>query len=244
MSKLLLVVVLILGVASVANAEVLYLKVVDIGMSLGHTGEPGNSLYPSDIVGLEVWLSQTGPASQYGGYWIDGLDIALTVTGPGSVDVGPGGISVNPPSGRLYGAYAVDAVVENPQEIAIDGNASYNGWTPFEDLTGDGDLLLFDNLRFHREGFQAVTVALELDGPAVPGVWNYAGIGSVNYTSSESNWWKYPGPSRYWTSNPNVREMVPADLGSILFHQVPEPVTLAIISLGGLALWRRGKAVG
>ena len=234
-----LIVVLTVGTVSVAAAEVLYPTVVDVGMSGGRDGTSGNELEPSDIVGIEVWLTAINPSEQYGGYWIDGLDISLDVmSGPGNLDIDPAGVQPNPPSGRLYDApYSVGAVVESPTKIAIDGRSTFHGWTPWEDMLDDGDMLLFYNFLFHCNGAGVVEIALNLDGPSF--FFPYPGITIVNYTSSESDWWKYPGPNRYSPDGSNFRQLTPADLGSIVVNQIPEPLALGLLDLGGLVLRRR-----
>lgn len=239
MRKLVLL-LLVLGMASMASAEVLTLSVVDIGASGGRDGTIGNELMPSDVVGLEIWLQVINPGAQYGGYWIDGLNISVDVeSGPGALDLDFAGIDPAYQAGRLYGGYSMGAVAESPTKIALDGEATYNGWTPWDDQADNGPMRMWGGMLFHCEGDGAVVVDINLDGPSVPGVWNYAGIGSVNYASTESGWWKYPGYWRYWSSDYGLFELTDAHLGSIIINQLPEPITLGVLALGGLALIRR-----
>ena len=239
----LLAIVLVVGIASVAGAEVLTLKVVDIGASQGRTGGETDPLMPSDVVGLEIWLQVINPNAQYGGYWIDGLDISVDVeSGPGSLDLDLAGIDPASQPGRLYGNYEVGAVVESPTKIAIDGEATYNGWTPWDDQADDGEFRMFGGFLFHCDGWGTVVLDINLDGPTVPGGWKDAGIGSINYASTESGWWKYPGFARYWGANYGVFELTDAHLGSVIINQIPEPIALGILALGGLALLRKRRA--
>lgn len=241
MRKLLLVMVLVFCMASLAGAEVLYLTVVDVGASGTRDGSLGNELLPLDVVGISIWLTAVGPGNWYGGYWIDGLDISMDATGDGVLDIDFAGIVEHPTGGgRLYGSYVVDAVVETPTKVAIDGYASYNGWTPWEDQVDDGDLEFLTGFLFSPTAPGAVTVALNLDGPYIASLAGYAGIGSVNYASPVSGWWKYPGTSGIWPGS--AVQMTGADLGSIVLNTIPEPFTLSILGLGGLALIRRRRS--
>ena len=240
MRKLVLL-VLVLGMASVASAEVLTLRVVDLGASGGRDGTVGNELQASDVVGLEIYLETINVNAQYGGYWVDGLDISVDVeSGPGALDINFSGINDGAAiPGRLYGNWISAGVVDNPQKIALSGENTYNGWTPWADQVDDGAYRLFWGMLFHCEGPGAVEVDINLNGPHVPGVYSYAGIGSRNYASTESNWWIYPGPSWYWSQNPGLFQLQDADLGSIVINQIPEPITLGLLALGGVALIRK-----
>jgi hypothetical protein len=40
---------------------------------------------------------------------------------------------------------------------------------------------------------------------------------------------------------PEMMDLTAADLGSIIIHQIPEPMTITLLGLGGLALLRRRK---
>lgn len=241
MRKLLLLLVLVLGMGLSATAEPLYLSVVDIGLSGNRDGSVGNELLPSDIVAIDVYLAFNNASPgypMYSGWSVDGLDIAMTATGPGSLDLDFAGVTAHPSGGEPrwlpgYGSYEVAGVVETPQKIAIDGVATYNGWNAYMDLVAD-DLMFLEGFLFHCDGPGAVEVALELDGPVVYPVPGYPGIGGVNIISPTSNWYMYPGS---WGGSPIYP--ITDYLGSVVINQVPEPFTLGLLGLGGLALIRR-----
>lgn len=245
MRKPLLVMALALGIASVAGAQALSLKVADIGWSGGRDGSPGNELLPSDIVGITVVLEYL-PFSdnpQEAGYWIDGLDISLDVmSGAGSLDIDFAGVQSHPQWGRRGESandhYNVTAIPETPQHVTIDGYAGFNGWTAYEDLVED-DTDFLTGFIFFLDGPGPVELALNLDGPVVNPNVAYPGTGGVNIIAEHSNRWKYPG---YLNGPYEWRNLEPGDLGSIVINQIPEPITLGFIGLGGLALMRRHRS--
>ena len=241
MRKLLLVLVFVLGAAGVAGGRALSLKVVDVGGSEGRDGSLGNPLFPSDIVGITVVLQYLtfDDYPHNSGWWVDGLDLSLDVmSGPGSLDMFFSGVQSYPEVGRRGAGdhYFVTAEPCTPQHIAIDGYAGFNGWTAYEDEVED-DIDFLTGFLFHCDGRGPVEVALNLDGPVVNPSVTYPGTGGVNIIAEHSNAWKYPGYlyAPYW------RDLAEADLGSIVLNQVPEPITIGLLGLGGLAWQRRRR---
>lgn len=241
MWRLLLATVLVLGMAAGSGAQVLSLKTVDVGYSGGRDGTLGNELQPSDVVGITVVLefvhSPYSNEPNDHGHWVDGLDLSLDVmSGPGALDIAFEGVQAHPEPGRRGPGdeYIVTAGAVAPDKITIDGYAAFNGWATVEDHILD-DLDFLTGFLFHYEGPGQVEVALNLDGPVIHPSVTYPGTGGVNITESHSNRWKYPG----FLYAPSWRELEPADLGTLVFNQIPEPFTLGLLALGGLALIRR-----
>ena len=240
MRKLLLVLVFVFGVASVAGGQALSLKVVDLGFSGGRDGSPGTELVPSDVVGITVVLEYLPFADdiQQGGYWVDGLDLSLDVmSGAGSWDIAFGGVQSHPEEGRRGGgeSYVVTAEIAAPDHVTIDGYADFNGWTATEDLVA-ADLDFLTGFLLHYDGPGPVELALNMDGPVVNPSVTYPGTGGVNIICEHSNRWKYPG----YLYDPYWRDLTAEDLGSIVINQIPEPISLGLLALGGLGLLRRG----
>ena len=242
MRKSLLVLIFVCGVASVAGGQALSLKVVDIGGSGGRDGSVGNELIPSDIVAITVVLEYLpfGDNPQEAGWWVDGLDISLDVmSGPGSLDVYFAGVQSHPEVGRRGWTsgdyYYVTVEPCTPQHFAIDGYAGFNGWSAYEDLVED-DLDFLTGFLFHYDGPGPVELALNLDGPVINPSATYPGVGGVNIVCEHSNRWKYPG----YLYDPYWRDLTAEDLGSIVINQIPEPISLGLLALGGLGLLRRG----
>jgi hypothetical protein len=228
---------LVVGMAAFASGTPFYLKVVDIGESDGRTGTEQDPLMPSDVVGIEVWVEYDNAQPSYtfySGWSFDGLDIALTASGPGTLDLDFGGMVSHPSGGEpqwhpQYGSWAGNAVVETNQKIAIDGNFGYNAWSAGVDNV-KADLRFLEGFRFHCEGNGEVLVDLVEDGPRTYNVMN----NGTNVIATSWSYWMYLGGNAHGP----IYGIGPY-LGDIVIHQIPEPFTLGLLGLGGLALIRR-----
>jgi hypothetical protein len=88
--KKLLVLMLVLGLASVASATVIDVVPVDVGTSGGRLGGMDDMLQVGDVIGLKIVLnSNPYPGySSYDGYLLSSMALKLDVVGPGSLDAG------------------------------------------------------------------------------------------------------------------------------------------------------------
>ena len=86
--KKLLVLMLVLGMASLANATVMDVVLDGVG-SLGHAGTSTDPLYESETIGVKIVLNRNPnpsyPGGTYDGYWLSMMDLDLHVSGPGSL---------------------------------------------------------------------------------------------------------------------------------------------------------------
>lgn len=242
MRKLVLAMVLVVCMGSFASGYVLELKTVDLGMSGGRDGTVGNELMPSDIIGISVWLNRSPVIPSYPfyeGYGIDGLQIAMVASGPGALDVDFAGIVAHPEAHEprwmsQYQGYYVDSIViETPQRIAIEGHSGFFGWGSYHDLN-QGDLEFLTGFIFHCEDVGPVDVTLELNGPVYIPPSSYPWDG-MNIVSDWMSYWSFPGGN----GRDPIRGLEPSDFNILTINQIPEPITLGILGLGGLALIRR-----
>lgn len=241
--KKLLALLLVLGMASMAQAGVI-LSVDGQPAANEYTFESG--LVPSGTLKLDVMLEA--------GMVINGGDLQVRVTGPGSLN--SSGITF--PSLTLR--YWQDTELEDPYYI-------FHGWkngvkvlgAPYAKAYSDptsvivtgGDLqwntagittgspapkfTVLDNLFFHCEGQGEVKI--ELIAPS--------GLSKLLYgpdpTGPPGEPWPLP-----WLLPEVIGVQSVAGAGAILdtiiVHQIPEPMTMSLLGLGGLALLRRRHA--
>lgn len=197
--KKLLAILLILGMASMANAAMIVIS-VDGAIDVEEIGTVENPLVASTDVALDV--SFVNPAGM--------AFFSAAEEGYYSLVCGPAGTI----SGGAYGTGGMGALV------LIDPSIKTIPWgpatAPFPDVqgihlnmfistgTGVSDLVLYDGINFHCEGLGDVQIDLL----------------------------KWSGDD--FTISPTV-------IDSVYVHQVPEPMTMSLLSLGGLALLRRRR---
>lgn len=205
--KKLLALVLVLGMAAIANAGPIF----DVAVGPNNELLDEITLNVSDTIDLGIFRA---PATAYltGVYYVLVCDQAV-----GSIQ---GGVPVIYPSSALQadGIIQVNAAVyepardyypELPTEIDGMGYAYFNFDEYDEEMFESPEAvpggMRFEGIQFHCEGLGDAIVQL--------------------YTASEV------GAGNAWT----LRD-------ELIIHQIPEPVTMALLGLGGLALIRRRRA--
>jgi hypothetical protein len=241
--KKILALMLILGMASLANATVIDVITVGEG-SMGHAGTSNDPLYPSETIWIAIRLNHNPyPGTSYpsyDGYITDAVGLDLHATGAGMLDV-PYTITKNGlrhddlkhhsefsvwsqsgADGYIYEGYEppyVPLIVDN--SIAKMAGGVLEGVIKADEDGGGGAGVLIWNLFIHCEGEGIVNLDLTLQDPAS----RYAPY------SNKTGTMEYP-PG-------NWQPITEGDLGDLVIHQIPEPMTLLLLGIGGLFLRRR-----
>ena len=196
--KKLLVLVLVLGMASMASAA--------LQISVNGNPEPIDSeiiLEPSDTVMLDVWTDSMIYAGAQGeGDWFLMCDNNL---------------------GTISGGAANAAIQATGNVLAIYDGKEAGAWvieSPFDGVGGGvvalgapmmaGDVL-YDQILFHCEKLGDTVISLVSGVAIVPDVGD-----------------PYVEVTGVWDE--------------VVIHQIPEPMTMSLLGLGGLALLRRRRA--
>jgi len=222
--KKLLALVLVLSLAASAQA----------GFMLSVNGDQAPdeiTLEPSDTIWLDI-LVDPGTVFNAG-------DWQIRVNGPGSLDTA--NVAFAAPTRRVYtslfgGAWYLEddaawqgtvlAKAEAQDVIISAADLSFNMTNNLEvdDFGGVGALsfpVLMDGLQFHCEGEGDVIVELIT-------------FGRVTSLVETANGYDPEAPTVTVVEAGTV-------LDSILIHQIPEPMTLSLLAMGGLALLRRRR---
>ena len=240
MMKKVLALMLVLGMTSVVNAGIIDIITVGEG-SLGHAGTSVDPLEPSETINLAIVLNYNPYAGYptYDGYVLDAMDVDLHVSGPATLEV-PGifnktgarigddlkhnaDFDVWDQSGENDGTPEgyVPLIVGNSIERMIGASFGYIlGSTPPNGVGQPTEpTQLIWNLILHCDGNGPVTLDLTLYGSTH--YWEYSNPSGGPY-----------GPDAYATEG---------DLGDLVLSAIPEPMTIALLGLGGLIALKRRK---
>lgn len=218
---------LVMGMATLAQAAVISIVTAGLG-SDGHAGTSTDPLIPSETIELVIVLNHNPyPGSpSYDGYWTNAFGLDVHVSGPGTLGIKQvfnkaAGKDINDITlavglSPIPGDLSTVTVEDN--KIDLIGGFSLDGVrTP----PGGPSLGLVFGLLLHCDGIGNVTIDLTLadpDSQYAP----YATIGGAAYGGTS--------------------KLVEGDLGDLVIHQIPEPMTLGLLALGGLGLLRRRRA--
>jgi len=223
MMKKVLALMLVLGMASVASAGVIDVVTVGVG-DMGHAGTSTDPLVPSETIAIAIVLNANPYPGypSYDGYFTDSVGLDLEVSGPATLDVVMTTGKVPAPDLGHHSEFGVwsqsDPLIEGNAIAKMAGGVLTGGVSSADD-GGAGPGVLIWNLLIHCDGNGPVTVDLTLQDPA------------SRYS-----------PYMYANGLDPFPEWVPlteGDLGDLVIHQIPEPMTIALLGLGGLFLRRR-----
>jgi len=199
------------AMVNIAGAAVLKVVPVDIAHSGGRLGGPQDPLEESDTIGLAIVL-ENNPFYLNEQAYPQYNGYYLSSMDIDLEVTGPGSLSV----GGDLGVHP-DIIGFSWSGIAGNAIAELTGFalTPI----GPGETDIIWNLLLQCDGTEAVGIDLTLHGLSEYAEYEKAGTGG--------NW--------VWAA------MAEGDLGDLVIYQVPEPMTVALLGLGGLFLLRRRK---
>ena len=225
----LLILMLVLGIASLANATIIDVVTVGVG-SLGHAGTSEDPLEESETIEIKIVLNfndNPSPPPQ-DGYLLSSIDLDLHVSGPGTLAAGTWYYTYYPlwQKNTLLSPFnVVDSYDTTPWDSIGDGIDQFTGVTGAGPIRGPADLIW--DLIIHCDGPGNIVIDLTA-GTTELGAGQYAPF--TNATG------QLPKPDP-----PGWVAMVEADLGDLVIYNVPEPATIALLGLGSLVLMRRRR---
>ena len=234
--KKLLVLMLVLGIASMASATVIDV-VLDGAGDAGHAGTSGDPLANGESIFIKLVLNfddgsynagtGSGDYSSYDGYVLSAMDLTLTADSDGTMAVGTypgerGAALLHNTDWTFSGSPTIASNMLDTGPYASTA-ATLGGITQGID-TWDGSAQVVTDLLWSIEVTANGTGDISL-------TWGMATTPGAYYPWVED---KYGGTS------PTPASLVSGDLGGTLtIYVVPEPMTIALLGLGGLFLRRR-----
>ena len=231
-----LILIFVLGVASLANASVIDVVTEGIG-DKGHAGTIADPLEVGEIIDIVIVLNRNiftyngAPYPSYDGYLLSEMDISLQVSGPGTLrpkytDKNDNAVlDWNP--GFIWSSIAfsptVGSQIMNQNGFDFLQGQSTDGIPGYADLVGGEVGLGYQGLYIRADGLGNIQLDLSLHGLTRYSPYRY-GDGPP-YTP-------YPGG---WT------DATESDLGDLMIYGIPEPATILLLGLGSLFLLRRKR---
>ena len=237
--KKILALLLVLGMASIANATVIDVVPVNLNGTSVAPDVDLTGVVANDVVQFALVLqdndSMTPDYPSYDGYWLKAMDLMLTVTGKGTLDQ----LGASPPPNQmkhnsLFGAWADPTTTGDPlvsgNKIAKLSGASFgndgSGIGSFESKRGYTDLVWNLKVTVNSDFVSGEIILVDLALNDAPDA------GSSFYTNQPSYWGEtYDIENRFMT-NADFQDMT---LG------IPEPMTIALLGMGGLGLLYRRR---
>ena len=220
--KKLLAMLLVLGLANFANATMMFDLVPTPGQT-GHGFDPADPLQPSEWVELDVVYNSQNQLYSSGMLYISitgnaewcGDDAELYLPRPGTPIEQAWTLHTNFTTGAaIPGGNSMTKVDDKNIEI---GGAT----APYTFVAINPGETIFDHLNIHCTGPGPVVVTLR------PATSTANPIGTPQY-------WELDGSA-------TVEDLEAAG-SSITIYQIPEPMTMALLGIGGLALIRRRRS--
>jgi hypothetical protein len=230
MMKKLLVFMMVLGMATMANATVI--DVVTVGE--GDMGNAGTELDPLDIgesIEIKLLLNfNLAPHPPQDGYLLSSLDVTINVSGGGEMDAGFWyyGAPIWQKHGQFSPFVVNDSYDATEWDSIDDGLDQVTGvaMDPIYPATTAGADLVWD-LIITATSTTDITIDL-VAGTTELGGGEYSPYSDITRDQPK------PDP-------PGWVAMTNGDLGDLTIYTVPEPTTVALLGLGGLLLLRRRK---
>ena len=211
--KKLLILALVLGMAALAQAGPVISVVTSGAGDAGNAGTSGDPLVAGEMIAVKVVLVDNpgshSTSTYYDGYILSSMDLDLSVSAQGTIAEKG---TTAPTRMKHHASFATWA--EPEPAIASNGIAYFGGVGPTAGITSPyGDVDLVWNLEITAAGTGNITIDLGLNGTTS---YSVAGGGELSWVNA-----------------------VEGDLGDLTIYAVPEPITIALLGLGGLFLRRR-----
>ena len=212
--KKLLVLVLVLGISSVASA----VGTIDLVISSYGPDLPTQpidpvkdiTIAPSEWVNLDIIYYQD---PQVPNPPLNQLSVTLTLEGMATLDLG----DLTEPPGVWCTMFSTGVTEVNPGKVyTLEYTAGFTGTGLFPDPVTGG--IAIDHILVHCDDMPDV-VTVSIADYVNPG----ASVGSQEGVPASGNY------------------TIPEVIGSVTITQIPEPMTLALLGLGGLFFVRRRK---